>query len=224
MGGYGSGRWGTRKPDRKRIVENCQTLDVNHLVREGVVGPNAEHRGAWEWRSEPDDAKPSATIVFEVRTGKDGGVLRLRYLVTIMSIRSNWKAVESVSVAVRLATTNVPRNGLRWWLVCPAQRKDRSEPCHRRVGKLYLPAGERVFACRHCYDLTYQSCRESHRHQSMWNWLGASIGVSGKMAKRILDDKVNPEPRAQQRMRQRAVFTDSRTATDVSSTRMDSVN
>jgi hypothetical protein len=32
--------------------------------------------------------------------------------------------------------------------------------CGRRVGKLYLPQGENFFRCRHCYDLTYQSCKE----------------------------------------------------------------
>jgi pyruvate-formate lyase-activating enzyme len=28
------------------------------------------------------------------------------------------------------------------------------------VAKLYLPPGSRYFGCRHCHNLTYQSCKE----------------------------------------------------------------
>jgi hypothetical protein len=35
MGGYGSGRWGGSKPDRKLIVESCRTLDVNASFKRG---------------------------------------------------------------------------------------------------------------------------------------------------------------------------------------------
>ena len=40
------------------------------------------------------------------------------------------------------------------------------------VGKLYLPPGELCFGCRHCYDLTYESCRESHRLRGLFRRLG----------------------------------------------------
>ena len=36
MGGYGSGRWGDGKADRKALVENCLALDINALARAGV--------------------------------------------------------------------------------------------------------------------------------------------------------------------------------------------
>ncbi len=34
--------------------------------------------------------------------------------------------------------------GKRRWLLCPG--------CHKRVGKLYRPLNEVVFACRQCHD------------------------------------------------------------------------
>jgi hypothetical protein len=41
--------------------------------------------------------------------------------------------------------------GKRRWLLCPS--------CHKRVGKLYRPLGEVVFACRQCHQLTYRSAQ-----------------------------------------------------------------
>src|SRR4051794_37171577 len=49
MGGYGSGRWGTENPDAKPLVESCRSLDVNRLVREGIVRPDSLSHGAWRW-------------------------------------------------------------------------------------------------------------------------------------------------------------------------------
>lgn len=40
--------------------------------------------------------------------------------------------------------------GKRFWFVCG---------CGQRVGRLYLPMGQQVFRCRHCYNLTYQSAQ-----------------------------------------------------------------
>lgn len=42
--------------------------------------------------------------------------------------------------------------GRRYWLRCPR--------CHSRRAKVYLPPGERRFACRDCHDLTYTSVQE----------------------------------------------------------------
>ena len=205
MGGYGSGRWGTSKPGRKLIVESCRTLDVNRLVQQGVIRPNADRRGAWEWRNDPDDETPSASVGFDVRTGTDSGVLRLRYTVTFLRVGKNGSAAELMNFPIRLVTTRLPSKGLRWWFICDAEREDRVTPCHQRVGKLYLPSGGTIFACRHCYDLTYRSCRESRTGQAMWNTLGASVGMSGKRAKKILDESWNGDKRFHDRLRQRAV-------------------
>jgi hypothetical protein len=53
--------------------------------------------------------------------------------------------------------------GLRWWFRCPIPRPD-THLCSRRVRVLYKPLGERLFACRHCHDLSYKS-RQRHRHR-----------------------------------------------------------
>jgi hypothetical protein len=171
-----------------------------------VIRPNADHRGSWEWRNEPEDEKPSAAIGFEVQTGIESGVLRLHYIVTIVRAGENGKAGELVNLTISLVTTRLPSKGLRWWFICPAKRGDCAAPCRRRVGKVYLPSGGRIFACRHCYDLTYESCRDSRSGQAMWNSIGASVGMTGKRAKKLLDDEWKGERRFQEHLRQRAVF------------------
>lgn len=45
MGGYGSGRTGYRQN-----VEDCKSLDVNRLHREGCL--RSGHRGSWVWSRE----------------------------------------------------------------------------------------------------------------------------------------------------------------------------
>jgi hypothetical protein len=51
---------------------------------------------------------------------------------------------------VSLATVRPPLGGKRFWFLCA---------CGKRAGRLYLPPGQRVFRCRHCYNLTYRSAQ-----------------------------------------------------------------
>jgi hypothetical protein len=50
---------------------------------------------------------------------------------------------------VPLLKTRPHFGGVRYWFGSPQ--------CARRVGALYLPAGARRFACRHCLSLVYRS-------------------------------------------------------------------
>jgi hypothetical protein len=71
---------------------------------------------------------------------------------------------EQIDYTIRLQTSQPSYGGLRWWFTCPLLRLDRA--CNCRVSKLYLPPGSRYYGCRHCYNLTYQSCQESDRRVS----------------------------------------------------------
>jgi hypothetical protein len=68
---------------------------------------------------------------------------------------------EEFDYTVRLDHTFPFYGGVRWWFRCPLSRD--GYDCQRRVAKLYLPPGGRYFGCRHCYNLTYKSCQESHK-------------------------------------------------------------
>ena len=76
-------------------------------------------------------------------------------------IRLEYTAIDSegdktdYDYQVNLASTPCYFGGLRWWFVCRS--------CGRRAGVLYLPLWARLFKCRHCYNLTYQSCNVNRR-------------------------------------------------------------
>lgn len=55
---------------------------------------------------------------------------------------------------IPLTTTPCHYGGNRFWFLCT---------CGRRVGALYL--GNNLFACRHCYNLTYSSRNESKKYR-----------------------------------------------------------
>jgi hypothetical protein len=58
--------------------------------------------------------------------------------------------------------------------LCPAVKD--GVYCGGRVTKLFLPPGSAVFGYRDCYDLTYQSCQESHKYDKVFGHIeGADI-------------------------------------------------
>jgi hypothetical protein len=80
---------------------------------------------------------------------------------------------------IQLESTTPYFGGRRWWFVCSAIKNNRL--CRRRVGILYL-SQNLIFGCRHCLDLTYQCCKESHKH----DWVFKKIGVDPKAGRRLL--------------------------------------
>jgi len=67
------------------------------------------------------------------------------------SIHFEWQDSEGQVVTQTISLTIVRQwIGVRYYFICPR--------CQRRVINLY--AGP-VLLCRHCYNLTYESCRES---------------------------------------------------------------
>jgi hypothetical protein len=59
---------------------------------------------------------------------------------------------------IAFTATRCNFGGVRYWFICPLVID--GKPCRRRVAKLYLPPGGKYFGCRHCYNLTYRSCKE----------------------------------------------------------------
>jgi len=59
---------------------------------------------------------------------------------------------------IPLVTTPCHFGGVRYWFICPLAKN--GTYCVRRVGTLYLAPGATYFACRHCYNLSYESRNE----------------------------------------------------------------
>jgi hypothetical protein len=160
MGGNGSGkRW-----DKKPVVEDCLPLVASHWMREGILKVGVHLSGSWYWKFTHGHV---CTINYEANT-TDLADAYLRVMYTLPSKK------ESFDYRVRLTTTRPQFGGLRWWFICPLVQG--GQACGRRVGKLFSPPGARYFGCRHCYDLTYTSCQESHKLDGLYHHLARNTG------------------------------------------------
>jgi hypothetical protein len=111
-----------------------------------------------------------ASVGYSVSTEAEKGALRLTY-----TVGREGREQAPMDYVVPLVTTALTSGGRRWWFRCVACRAG-GPPCGRRVGKLYLPPGGRVFACRRCHDLAYTSGRESRKWDSLFKTLAAQTG------------------------------------------------
>ena len=92
-------------------------------------------------------AGTSFTVSWPLSNGSSLGSLRVE-------MRADWRGPHLFigdGQIIRLTTTRPHWGGERFWFRCE---------CSRRSGRLYLPAGEAVFRCRPCYELTYRSAQE----------------------------------------------------------------
>lgn len=139
MGGLGSGR--PSGSGRSR-TEDCRSLDVNRLHREGCLHPG--WAGGWSWTV---DGERVAWIGLRAELDR----LRLVYRVRIGG--GDW---EDIVESVHIARVPCGYGGARPYFFCPGVVN--GKVCGGRVAKLYGP--DRYFLCRHCYRLAYSSQSE----------------------------------------------------------------
>ena len=145
MGGFGSGqRWSLRR--RQRTVGYGRSISIkgikgkvpfDGLLRHIIVG--------WEYLSMSPDS-----IKLFIDTRKPG-----EEVIYFLYTRTKGEHNEVCKYVVKLDTTPCNFGGKRYWFRCPL--------CKRRCLELFLPLGEKVFACRLCYKLTYLSCLSSNK-------------------------------------------------------------
>jgi hypothetical protein len=156
MGGLGSGR---QAEVYSGTVEDALSLDVNWLVKEGIIRQGCKTNGIITWSQ---TAGITSSIGYESYCEIDSGNIRLSYTLRHMA----W-ADSDISYYIDLVTTKPNFGGVRWWFICPGER------CEKRVGKLYQPPGAQYFLCRTCQNLTYTSCRDSHKFDALYNRVAA---------------------------------------------------
>jgi hypothetical protein len=138
------------------MVEECRSLSIANLVSSRIVVSNCA----------PDSLRSPQTISwssgFEVLAQYEGNRReegRLRLVYTIRGER----------IEDKFEVTSMPSplgyGRRRYYFTCGGIE---SEMCGRRAGKLYLPPGERYFACRNCHDLTYRSSKEHDKRMDMF--------------------------------------------------------
>lgn len=141
MGGIGSG--GYRHSGAKATTDDYRSIDVRRWRRDGLLVPGAAF--GWEWTH---DGETKASIGVLVQEGR---------VILAYRARSRGEPWQDMDYPVNLDWTACHLGGKRPWFLCPASG------CGRRVAILYN--GGNVYACRHCYDLVYESQREKDHHR-----------------------------------------------------------
>jgi hypothetical protein len=157
MGGFGSGLW-TDVMTRKVNTGLCRTLSVKTLKMMGVFDADrVDERFCIRWVNEFGEDAGKVTITPQV--GGNGNKRSLRVEI----------GGSVTGQVIQITTTPCFYGGVRHWFLCPAVVA--GVLCEDRVGRLYLPPGGRVFGCRHCYGLTYESCQQSHKYDRVMEHL-----------------------------------------------------
>jgi hypothetical protein len=144
MGGLGSGN--RYRFSKKTTTEECHSLDIRELHREGLLKPGTCFRSSWSRAG-----KEAASIRGFVH--RDQVVLSYRHR---NGLGGEW---EDVKEPVSLEWTVCNFGGERPWFLCPGAG------CGRRVAIVY--GRGKYFLCRHCYDLRYESQREDKNDRAL---------------------------------------------------------
>jgi hypothetical protein len=140
MGGWGSGRhWRS-----KETTTDYRRFDIHSLSRGGWLNPGETFISRWYVRG----VEQSAIRGWAER---DRIVVSYRH----QSPGSDW---ENLEYPIFLERTRCYYGGSRTWFLCPGRS------CGRRVGVLY---GRRLFLCRHCRQLAYESQREAPHDRAL---------------------------------------------------------
>jgi hypothetical protein len=129
------------------LVEDSLVLDLDQLVRDGILQPQRSKAGRLTWTIGED----MATVNYEARWGSRSGELRLCYAMADAVTGT----VVNHDERVALTATTPPFGGLRWWFRCPVT--------NRLARKLYLPPGADWFANRAAHRLGYETQRRAER-------------------------------------------------------------
>jgi hypothetical protein len=140
MGGYGSGR-----PKTKRMAEDCHSLDVNRLHKDGCLQNGWRGNSTW-YRYGQEVANICC------RTDNDHFILDYK----VRQYVGDW---EPVTQAVLLTHASCNYGGQRPYFQCSGVVNGQN--CGRRVAKLFC--GGKYFLCRHCYRIAYTCQSEGKR-------------------------------------------------------------
>ena len=149
-------------------VGDCKRLSTQFFRKHGYYNKGFSS-GRLKWSR---DGVETGSIQFAMSTSPGMEYLHLCYTYTSSD---NVKA--QMDYQVKLTSTSCYYGGKRWWFICSITAN--GQPCSRRVGALYLCG--KYFGCRHCHNLTYSSCKNSHSMDRLFR----EIGIDPKLGNKI---------------------------------------
>ncbi len=157
---------------KKLTVEECNSISTVRLNKKGFF--TGIKKGVMSWQD--PSGQELGSIQFIISINPNDKYMRLMYTFTNQEMDGR----NTMDYKVKLTSTPSHFIGdKKWWFICPLVKN--SVPCLKRVGILYLV--DKYFGCRHCHDLTYQSCRNSHQFERLFQY-----GYSPKEAKAYLKE------------------------------------
>jgi hypothetical protein len=172
MGGFGSGR-----SAQKATFDEGLHLDLDKLIRDGLVRPDSQCSGSLIWRV-VETGRQTAPVSYTARLDVDTGTgeLNVTYRVT------DWRGDRhDIDEHVPLEGVAQRYGGRRWYFLCPVTG--------RRCRKLYLLPGGRRFAARQAWRACYRSQqkvpyeRAIGQAQKLRRRLGASLCIGDEVPK-----------------------------------------
>lgn len=136
----------------KLTVEKVFRIDIRDLKKRGYLDGN--YYGV----SVRDDKNNS--IWFSISTDPDDEFLGGRFIRFTYSVTDENGKVQHYDYKIPLSTTRCHFGGVRYWFRCYANLR---HCCGRRVATIFIVPGVNIFACRHCYDLSYNSRNKNRR-------------------------------------------------------------
>lgn len=161
------GRWSYSS---RWTTNECKSLSVKFL-NENHYFDGGLRWGGCNWSR---NGEQTGSIGFTVSTVEGDEYIRFQYTQT----DRNTNEKTELDYKAQIESTPCHFGGRRWWFICPLVVNGRA--CYRRVGVLYMASGK-YFGCRHCYNLTYESSKESHKFDRMF----LKMGISPKIAKEL---------------------------------------
>ncbi len=135
------------------VAESQHQISIYYLRKHGYLGGDYQGSLTWSCRGEK-----TGSIDFETHVTGEEKFIRLMYIIT----RRDTDRKDKFDYKIPIETTNCYFGGKRYWFRCDCMRGNIY--CGRRVAKLYQ--GADYFACRHCYNLTYESRNENPTYRN----------------------------------------------------------
>jgi hypothetical protein len=138
-------------------TEQSKRIELSWLRKHDYL--NGYRGGNISWSR---SGEPTGNINIQVSTYPDNPNIKFIYKVRKHGGEEEWRDID---FSFRMESTPCRFGGKRWVFICGLYKN--GQYCGKRVRILYQ-VGD-YFGCRHCADLTYDSCNESKRFRhGMW--------------------------------------------------------
>ena len=131
------------------VADPLKTISIYYLRKHGYLDEGF-HSGVLTWSCR---GEKTGSISFRTYISDEEKYIELDYVIT----RRDSDKKDNFEYKIPIETTDCYFGGKRYWFRCNLSKN--GVYCGHRVAKLYQ--GADYFACRHCYNLTYESRNEN---------------------------------------------------------------